>query len=533
MASWLVLDWDHERFHILCAQSSRRGVQVTRAATWAPPEPLTPGAAERVGKALRDFLKAQKITAAPVIVGLGRDRIFLKELRVPPIAAHEEASLVRFQTGKEMAEAVDHYAIDYTYLANGGGERHIMTVAARRDIVAISQALCQAAGLRLHAVTPKLFGAAAALTHSLQPQPTPLKKNQLNAVLSVGQRWGELCIFRGDRLLQVQALANGPLLAAEVRRSLAVFQAQHAVNVDLAGPDRLYVFADDQAILQSLRSGQPLPVQELDPLKDAAGAAENHAAFAGAVGLAALWGDSERPPVNLSAPKRSQAPTTVTQQRFLVYGAAAALLAILFIGGMSYLLADRRATIKQLTEQQEEQKGQLASYAQERADLEYYKDWEQATVPWLDEMYDLTARFPFENGFRVNQFAASTTGSKKIAKDKFVGSIRLSGINSSKYDNLVYDLQTSMARDTHVRSGIKGLKPGADYSMTIDIAKQDIKKYDTQLKVPSRLKAEPPPPEPPPEATLTAEERTNAEPILAPEEKQSAPPDDDEKGGGK
>ena len=29
------------------------------------------------------------------------------------------------------------------------------------------------------------------------------------------------------------------------------------------------------------------------------------------------------------------------------------------------------------------------------------KEWDQATVPWLDELYDLSARMEFHEGFRV------------------------------------------------------------------------------------------------------------------------------------
>jgi hypothetical protein len=496
LASWLVLDWDQDQFHILAAQSSRRGVQITRAATWAHPEPFTPSTADRVGKALCEFLKSEKIATAPVIVGLGRDRIFLKELRFPPIAAHEEANLVRFQTGKEMAEAVDNYAVDYSYLTNGDAERHVMTVAARREIIAMLQALCQSAGLKLHAVTPRLFGVPLALARSIQPDPSPLNPTQLNVVLTIGQRWAELCFFRGDRLLQAQALANGPHLAGEVKRNLAVFQAQHAVNVDLSGPDCLYVFGDDAVALKALKTGQPLPLGMLDPLKhepEVAAEAKNPAYFAGAVGLASLWVRGAPRPVNLSAPKRCSAPVSVTRQRLMIYGAAAAVALVLIIGGMAYSLAAKRAEIVQLTKHKFDTEKELTDNAQERAELDAYKEWEQSTIPWLDELYDLTARYPYKTGFRVNQFAASSTGSKKAAKEGFVGEITLYGITPKGQDRNVHELQSAMSHDAHLRSGIKDFTEGAagtTYSMKIEVAKQNAKKYDTRLIAPPRPKAE-------------------------------------------
>src|SRR5262249_16103842 len=157
-----------------------------------------------------------------------RDRVFLKELRFPPIAPHEEATLVRFQTGKELTESVDNYAVDYAHMTSGSGERVVRTAAGPRDVIAVIQTLCTAAGRKLHAVTAQLFGAGGALERSLRPDPSPLTPNALNCVLSVGQRWAELYFFRCQRLIQAQALANGPLLAAEVKRNLAVFRAQQS-----------------------------------------------------------------------------------------------------------------------------------------------------------------------------------------------------------------------------------------------------------------------------------------------------------------
>ena len=131
MAAWLVIDWDQDHFHVLSAQTTRGGVKVTRAVSWPHPEPFTPSAAERVGKALREFLKTERFASAPVLFGVGRDRVFMKEFRFPPIAVHEEAGLVRFQTGKELTESIENYAVDYVHLQKDG-ERQVMSVAVRR-----------------------------------------------------------------------------------------------------------------------------------------------------------------------------------------------------------------------------------------------------------------------------------------------------------------------------------------------------------------------------------------------------------------
>jgi hypothetical protein len=505
VASWLVLDWDHDQFHLLTAQSSRRGVQVTKAATWAHPEPFTPSTAERVGKALRDFLKASGIVPAPVIVGVGRDRVFLKELRFPPIAAHEEAALVRFQTAKELAEPADNYAVDYVQVGGSSAEREIMTVATRREVLTSIQTLCLAAGLKLHAVTPRLFGIAQALARSVHPQPNPLGPNKLNVVLTVGQRWAELCFFKGERLVQAQALANGSLLVSEVKRNLAVFQAQHAVNIDWTGPDNLYVFSSDAKVLQALEAGQQLPVQPLNPLDDeleVAAKVKAPAYFAGAVGLAALWSQSGARPVNLAAPKKAQAPVSIGKQRRILYGSVVAALIVIALVGRWWKLSSKEAEIRELTKDKIAMLEKKTNAAQLRAEVDAYKEWEQTTVPWLDELYDLSARFPFEPDFRINKLSASlTSNSAGAAKGKgkdrtVIGTMNLTVVKpANPRVDLVKQLLQSMigSEEPHLSAVNKGgpavTSPTARQivEISVDIFKpQAPYKYTTHLIVPTQ-----------------------------------------------
>jgi hypothetical protein len=491
VASWLILDWDQDHFHVLSAQSTRAGVKVTHAASWPHPEPFTPSTAERVGHALKGFLKSENIAAAPVVFGLGRDRVFLKELRFPEIPPHEEVALVRFQTGKELTESIDHYAVDYVHLIKDttGGMQQVMAVAVRKDVVAMIQTLCQAAGLKLHAITPKLFGAANAVERAVYPEESPLMPKTLNAVLTVGQRWAELCFFKGRRILQAQSLSNGPMLVAEIKRNVAVFQAQHAVNFDLTGPDKLYMFGDEQGGVQSSQNGHHLPIRMLNPLaqeKEVAAEVKSPGCFAGAVGLAEIWSMSGPKPVNLASPRRMSAPTSVTKQRGMFYGAAAAVFFIVIIGMMWYVLAQKRAEIAKLVAEKFEQEDYLAKNAQERADLEAYRDWEQTSVLWLDELFDLSARFPWHENFRVNQLTASITGVKKGSKEPYVAKFNISGYAPVGKETYVKDLNAAMSHDAHLRATTKQTKiigSKLQYDMKIDIAKQDTKKFNTKLVV--------------------------------------------------
>ena len=99
----------------------------------------------------------------------------------------------------------------------------------------------------------------------------------------------------------------------------------------------------------------------------------------------------------------------------------------------------------------------------------------------------MSARHPWEIDFRVNQIAASTTGTKKTVKDGFVGKIKLVGYAPAGKQVFVKNLNESMARDGHVRAQVVASKEGSkyhEYQMKIDLSKQDPRKYEVRLIVP-------------------------------------------------
>ena len=125
---------------------------------------------------------------------------------------------------------------------------------------------------------------------------------------------------------------------------MAVFQAQHAVDVDLTGPDCLYVFGDNEASVQGAENGHRLPIRLLDPLGTdrRSRGVKNPACFAGAVGLAELWSSGGKP-VNLAAPRSKPAGQRQQAAPRIFYGAAAAVVLLLVCGFMYVVLARHAA----------------------------------------------------------------------------------------------------------------------------------------------------------------------------------------------
>lgn len=494
MASLLAIDWDQTQLHLAAVRTQRKGMRVEWAADWDMENELTARTAEAIGKRLREFLKAEQISAGAVVVSVGREKVILKEIRFPPVASGEEAALVRFQATKDVTDPPDMLEVDYVHrpATPGIAERQTLAVLARKDLLGAVRAMCRAAGLKLLGVAPRPFGASYALERTLQAGGA-FTPDAVQAVLTVGNRWAELCLFRGHELLLARSLPGGPVLVGEVKRSLAVFAAQNAGDARLAGPRVLYVFGNGQSPAAALAEALPCPVELVSPLTitDAVAPREEHqASLAGTVGLAQRWAVTGSLPVNLAIPKRTQVATSPTRKRWLVYGVAAGLLLACGIGGMYWSLNNRSRQVQRLMKQRDFLDNELRAYAQDRADIDALKEWDAGTIPWLDELYDLTARFPYEQGFRINHFVvgAGTTAKKPGAKDAPPAAIvKLVGVNPPALDGMVLQLRDAIGRDGHLKATVENTKKGGtvhEFTIRVEVAKQAAADYTTVLVLP-------------------------------------------------
>ena len=485
MANLLAIDWDRRLLHVAAVRTARKAVVVEKVVTWEMPEELTAASADGLGKRLRDFLRAAGINATAAVVAVPRDRVILKEVRFPAVAAHEEPALVRFQVGKELTDSLEASVLDYAARAGtvSGGERQALAVIARRDLVHAVQTLCKSAGLKLLGLAPRPFGVPYALARIAGAD----VGTETRAALSLGGDWAELGIFRGPDPVLTRSLAVGPTLAAEVRRTLAVHAAQ---TPDPAGvPTRLHVFGNAAATPASIDETVAVvdPVDPLTSSDDVRTSGGSQGVLAGAVGLAQCWAARGALPINLALQRRVQGPANPARRKYVMAGAVAGVLLLGGFVAMYSVLARKRAEVQSLTFQKNDLEDTLKALAQEKADIEGVKDWDATTIPWIDELYDLSARFPYHQGFRVNHLSTEVTA-KKGSKDPHVARIRIAGVTPAGQETLVHQLIGSVARDSHVRGALEKFK-GQDFHLKIDVAKQPRDRYAEVLVAPARAKA--------------------------------------------
>jgi len=484
LARFLAIDWEQDQVHVVQAQTGRGGVRVEQALSWTLPEPLTATSGEALGKKLRDALKEANVAAAPVLACVGRERVILKELRYPPVPTNEEPAIVRFQAAKELTESIEDCIVDYTYMGNGqgDGERHAMAVIVRKEVVNSMQALCRGLGMKLLLMTPRPGAVIGALDRSRQGK---VEVGAVEALLSIGSRWADLGILRGQTLLFARSLGVGATLAAEVRRSLAVFNAGSETAVSA-----LYVASDgdETALCGRLRELLNLPVHYLDAFLPADTVQIDKARrgrFTAAIGLLQRWSEKPELGINFVAPKEPKAAENPRRRQKVLLGVVAAVVAVFLIIFGNMLLSDKKAKIAELNIEKADEEAKVKKMAQEAADIAGIKEWDNTTISWLDELWDLTARFPNLRGLKVDSITASTNSSKK-QKEKFVATMTINGVTPDL--GKVNELVTAMNK-SGLRARLDRFDPGQatgqiKFQVNVDLVHQKPSDYTTKLVLP-------------------------------------------------
>jgi hypothetical protein len=476
---FLSLDWDGGHVHLLAATVAKGGLKIDRALAW--PEELPPSAATAAGfgQRLKEHLKEAGITPAPLLVAIGRERVILKEVRYPAVPAHEEPGVVRFQAVKELTDPADEVIIDYQAgdAPEPSGERKALAVAVRKDVLAAYRTLATAAGLKLVGAAPRAFGVIACLQRTANPTPD---SGTAFAVLTVGDKGGEFAVARGDflafaRPLAGPALASDAALLGEIRRNLAVYAGQapqHPVRA-------LYVAEGESGTLgvgDRLRDTLAIPVFRFDPLAgEQAPAGSTAGSFAGVSGLAYVYGRGKGLPINFVKPREPKPPAD-PNRRVLTLAAVAAGVFLLVGGIAGYVtVAAKSSEVERLVKEKDNLDKQLKAVEQDEARIAAVDQWQKSEIVWLDEIYNLTARFPEVKDLRLTEFSAEpltlppSQPGKPVDASKPVANIKLKGLCTD--DGPLSTLMRELYKDAP-RVSPKQVAPNTTGTSRRDFARQ-------------------------------------------------------------
>jgi hypothetical protein len=492
MARYLAIDADGPHFAVFSATTGRGGaIQFEKLLTWSMDAPWSPTEGETVGRSLREKLAAAKIPAAPLLVCIGRDRVTFKEVKHPAVPANDEPAVVRFQALKELTEGPDDVVIDYLPRPSEGAERRALVVAARKEIVRAVQVVAQIAGLKLAGIVPRPFALAAAVRHS----PTPPATDTAFAVLAVGSTGGEFLVAKGDEILFARpvpgpALNSETALTGEVRRNLAVYGGQNARN-----PVKSLYIAEGSTVrgfAGRVAASLPITVLSFDPLVGTGLTSEAAPGqLAAAVGLLRLTkGDL---PINFVKPREPKAAVD-PKRRPILLGLALAATILLAVGVFAWMqLSTKDATIASLRRSVDSLSADLAKLEPDAKRSDEVRKWTDSGVIWLDELYDLAAKFPDLTKLRLTQLTADPIPIPPNAKPnarQYVARVSIEGLTTED-SRALSQLMSELAKEPTYKVEAKNTKMlqfGADrrnfansFSTRYELERRPIESFSRQF----------------------------------------------------
>jgi hypothetical protein len=411
LSQFLAIDVDTGGVFVT-AGSVRKGTVALSHAVALPDDagPLTAESAPALGRKLKDLLKQAGVPAAPVLFLVGRDKVLLKDVKHPPVAGAEEPAVVRFQANKELNDSPDDFVLDYLPVGlQPDGSRKSLAAFVKKDVVATAKALCEAAGLKLAAITPRAFAAAAGLRAAFaagtEPPDTP---TDAVALIYPTAAAAEFAVVRGDELLfsrpiPAAALATESAYLAEARRNLAVVNGQVP-----GGVTALYLAEADApggGWAGRLRASLAIPVRPYDPLAGSPAAdavpAQYRGAFAAAVGALRLRALPGPLPINFVTPRQPKAEPNKNRSKFLAAALAACLLlGAGFLGGL-WLDSQKAKELADLEAKKQTTDDELYQLMVNARRGEAAEEFLRHQVRLHDELYDWTDLFPEINKSRV------------------------------------------------------------------------------------------------------------------------------------
>lgn len=349
---------------------------------------------EQAGKALKETLRQQGITASRCVVGLAAALTAAREKTLPATDGESLRSILSIAAEREFAAGPQELALDYLPSQGEQGISALMLAAPRRVVDQVL-AMARSAGLAVSAITSSPVAVAMATRGEVGPAG--------RLVLCLLDRGAELTVqsaqaAKGVRHLPVQASAgNGAIesLAGELRRVLAMMPAQ----TDGQTPRELLVWdaaGVGATALNSLAERLALPVrvcradQDLD-LADV-GATAGQDRF---VQAAALACGADQPAIDFLH-SRLAPPSRRRFGRRSQWAVAAAAVGLAIIGlaiwdhqARQNELATLQAKIDSL-KHEAQQAGKLVD------DASFARTYYDRRLEFMDCLNELTSAFPQE-----------------------------------------------------------------------------------------------------------------------------------------
>lgn len=404
MAHLLALEWDGQEARVAVARRRGSDVVLDHAFTvdLGPRDAGEHVTDAQLGERILAALSARQIGRCDTLVAVGRARIELRSLTLPPSPMEELPDLVRFQALRQFAAIGEDWPLDFVHLATGEEESFtVLAAAISPEMVKQIDATCAAAGQSPRRLVLRPFAAVSLLRRRIRDEACRLMVDLLaeEADLTVvADR--QLVFMRTVRLPGTDdPQKRNTALLGEIRRTLVAAQNQlggrRVEHVVLCGGQH------EHADLKTrIAEALDLPVDVFDPLAEVQQGLELSAAppthpgrFAPLVGM--LLDEAAGAPhaIDFLHPRKTPPPKNRRRQIALIGASVAAV--VLTVVGLTY------SSYASLGKEAEGLKNDLTRHEQTEqvarklmAEAQAIDAWNQGDVVWLDELSSISERFP-------------------------------------------------------------------------------------------------------------------------------------------
>ena len=432
----LAVDWDDNELRYLFGSVQKDNLTVIKAGGC----PLD--AESDPASVLRNLVKEERIEPCPTLLALGRSKVELLYLTLPPCTQAEIPILLRNQLLRELPNFAERDPLDFLTLDDvTDGERNILAATIsllnRQSLIRSFRAVGR---------SPRRIGLRSLLAAELIVHGDASFETALS-ICVVGNDV-DLAILEGRQIVSVRSfrlpdgLSPGETterIAAEIQRTVTVGIEGHGVPVK-----RIFLFGNDgewAPLVETLQKRE-LDVQLVDPFAlphvTAKAVPNQPGRFAPLVSLLSGESANRKTAVDFLNPKEPPRPANYAMM--VVWG-------LFFLGIVGYgLFHWNRQIVKKLEQE-------VATLKQEDQEvtiqfqqlqpiwfvLSQTRNWDTQGAIWLDELRELSVVLPTEQELVVTQmsFAVSTN-------PRFSGSIQLNG--------MVRDTSVLLTLQNHLRA---------------------------------------------------------------------------------
>jgi Tfp pilus assembly PilM family ATPase/outer membrane murein-binding lipoprotein Lpp len=492
MSRYLALDWDAQQARYVVAHRGGTHLVIDAVGSVARPTESEGEAGAAWSAALAAALAEHKVARANTFVCVDRSQVELMNLTLPPAADAELPELVRNESQRESSAIGDDTAIDFVTLSDASDQpRQVAAVALPKHKLDQILAVSAAAGFTPDAIVLRPY--AAAETFLANPTERALTCLLINVFaedidLSVVSA-GKVVYWRTVRYANV---SHDPVaarkLTAEIARTLVVAGNQ-LEDHPIAG---IYLFGtleEHPALWEQLRDSMSQPCALVDPFASheapAAGLPEHAGRYSALVGLAVSAAHGARPAIDLLHPRKRPAPPD--RRRMLVLAGAAAGL-VLLLGGYSVWasFAGIDSENEKLAAQLDQLDADFKRAGKQQKLIQAIHDWRADDVNWLDELRDLSLRFPSGRDAVVLRMGMSH-GRGDGATIDMVGVVRDPAI-VSRFENNLRDKYHQIS-SRHVQERVQDKGYTWHFESSLVIAPRDKKQYVSHLPQPAEPEA--------------------------------------------